>query len=84
MASHNDKEFSTKDRDNDHLGQSRWSNGHCAYYKKGGWWYNACGPANLNGKYYNNIPERLWGGIFWTDWVNNGKSLKRTEMKIRS
>ena len=83
MASHDDNEFSTKDRDNDHLIPARFVTGRCTD-SNGGWWYNACGLANLNGKYYHYRSDSTWGGIFWTGWVDNGKSLQRTEMKIRS
>ena len=39
--------FSTYDSDHDHSG---YPNG-CAGNFGGGWWYNACGYANLNGDF---------------------------------
>ncbi|KAM8727450.1 angiopoietin-related protein 3-like [Acanthopagrus schlegelii] len=47
MGNHTGMMFSTKDRDNDkHPGSN------CAHNYTGGWWFNACGDANLNGRYF--------------------------------
>ena len=43
MAYHKNMNFSTFDRDNDQYG------GNCAAVYKGGWWYERCFNANLNG-----------------------------------
>ncbi|KAI0210119.1 Tenascin-R [Lamellibrachia satsuma] len=40
---HNGASFTTLDRDNEHSGDN------CAVTHKGGWWYNQCFSANLNG-----------------------------------
>ena len=45
LAYHNGRYFSTYDRDNDA------SSGNCAYRSQGGWWYNDCYHANLNGRH---------------------------------
>ncbi|PKU28093.1 hypothetical protein llap_21603 [Limosa lapponica baueri] len=52
--------------------------------KEGGWWFDACGPSNLNGMYYplrqNN---NKFNGIKWYYWKGSGYSLKATTMMIR-
>ena len=45
LAYHNGHYFSTYDHDNDGRG------GNCAYLTQGGWWYNSCYRANLNGRH---------------------------------
>lgn len=49
-----------------------------------GWWFDACGPSNLNGMYY---PQRQntnkFNGIKWYYWKGSGYSLKATAMMIR-
>ncbi len=80
LAWHNGMEFSTRDRDND---QS--SSRHCAERYKGAWWYNDCYNSNLNGLYVNapgNSRDRR--GLIWYHWKRYYKSVKSTEMKIRS
>lgn len=69
--------FSTFDSDND--GYDR----NCAAVFNGGWWYNSCKLAYLNGKYYKNNPTAHDDGIQWYDWRGDSYSLKHTEMKIR-
>uniref|UniRef100_UPI00398EF84A angiopoietin-related protein 3 n=1 Tax=Pristiophorus japonicus TaxID=55135 RepID=UPI00398EF84A len=73
--------FSTKDRDNDMRNDTN-----CAASYSGGWWFNTCGEANLNGKY---IKPRSKGklergkGIVWITWKGKSYSLKSTKMMIR-
>ena len=43
MAYHNRQQFSTYDQDHDN------NEGNCAFINQGGWWYNSCYRANLNG-----------------------------------
>ncbi|XP_067846946.1 angiopoietin-related protein 3 [Heptranchias perlo] len=73
--------FSTKDRDNDMRNDTN-----CAESYSGGWWFNTCGGANLNGKYIKvrskGKPERR-KGIFWITWKGKSYSLKSTKMMIR-
>merc|ERR1712039_336186 len=71
----NNIEFSTKDRDNDIYGPEN-----CAASYHGGWWYDFCHAANLNG---------LWGdtrygqGVDWQPLTSYNKSATFTEMKVR-
>ncbi|CAL1535939.1 unnamed protein product [Lymnaea stagnalis] len=71
---HSGREFSTFDRDNDNHEIN------CAERFHGGWWYNACHTANLNG---------VWGvkdtgeGINWMSFTGYRSSLAFCEMKIR-
>ncbi|XP_054557077.1 angiopoietin-2 isoform X2 [Talpa occidentalis] len=70
--------FSTKDADNDKCICK------CSQMLTGGWWFDACGPSNLNGMYY---PQRQntnkFNGIKWYYWKGSGYSLKATAMMIR-
>ncbi|XP_072108737.1 fibrinogen-like protein 1 [Mobula birostris] len=78
-ANHNGMKFSTKDRDNDRY------HGNCAKEDKGGWWFNRCHSANLNGHHYNKGPfnAKTDDGIIWYTWHGWWYSLKSTVMKIR-
>ncbi|XP_007946257.1 angiopoietin-2 [Orycteropus afer afer] len=71
-------DFSTKDADNDKCVCK------CSQMLTGGWWFDACGPSNLNGMYY---PQRQntnkFNGIKWYYWKGSGYSLKATTMMIR-
>ena len=61
MAYHNGMQFTTIDVDNDLV-----SFGNCAVGDKyGGWWFNSCADANLNGL-YGNVSST--GAIYWDDW----------------
>ncbi|XP_063419028.1 low-density lipoprotein receptor-related protein 8-like isoform X2 [Mytilus trossulus] len=74
MDYHNSKSFYTKDRDN-RIG--------CAVSRHGGWWYDNCYLANLNGR-YNGTQDKYgkYTGLVWYKW-NKGYSLKATQMMIR-
>ena len=73
LAYHNNMNFSTFDRNNDQ------NSGNCAASYKGGWWYNSCHNANLNGQHTaSNQVKRVV-------WLNGGKWVyyPSVEMKMR-
>ncbi|KAJ3610641.1 hypothetical protein NHX12_022733 [Muraenolepis orangiensis] len=48
------------------------------------WWFDACGPSNLNGMYYKQGQNsNRFNGIKWYYWKGSGYSLKTTTMMIR-
>ncbi|XP_061453094.1 angiopoietin-2-like isoform X2 [Rhineura floridana] len=70
--------FSTKDIDNDRCACK------CAQMAGGGWWFDACGPSNLNGIYYSPSPVmNRYNGMKWHYWKGPSHSLKMTTMMIR-
>ncbi|KAM6948886.1 angiopoietin-related protein 1-like [Aplochiton taeniatus] len=79
LSSHNGKQFTTLDRDKDTF------SGNCAHFHKGGWWYNACGQANLNGVWYTGgvYRSKYQDGIFWADYGGGFYSMKSVRMMIR-
>ncbi|XP_041800263.1 fibrinogen-like protein 1 [Chelmon rostratus] len=78
-ASHQGIKFSTYDQDNDNY------NGNCAQEDKGGWWFNKCHSAHLNGMYYPNGHYNALtdDGIVWYTWRGWWYSLKTSIMKLR-
>uniref|UniRef100_A0A674MQU5 Angiopoietin-related protein 3-like n=2 Tax=Takifugu rubripes TaxID=31033 RepID=A0A674MQU5_TAKRU len=73
--------FSTKDRDSD---QQRDSD--CAHGYTGGWWFNACGDAFLNGKYFQMRPKgrtERRKGIQWRSGPKAFTSLMSTQISVR-
>ncbi|XP_037636969.1 fibrinogen-like protein 1 [Sebastes umbrosus] len=78
-ASHQGMKFSTYDQDNDNY------KGNCAQEDKGGWWFNKCHSAHLNGMYYPNGPYNALtdDGVVWYPWRGWWYSLKTTVMKLR-
>ncbi|KAM6953234.1 fibrinogen-like protein 1 [Aplochiton taeniatus] len=77
-ASHQGMKFSTYDNDND-----RYS-GNCAEEDKGGWWFNRCHCAHLNGVYHHGRYSAVTDdGLVWYTWRGWWYSLKTTLMKIR-
>ncbi|XP_072293139.1 angiopoietin-2a isoform X1 [Eucyclogobius newberryi] len=71
-------EFSTKDADNDKCVCK------CSQLTTGGWWFDACGPSNLNGMYYQQGQNsNRFNGIKWYYWKGSGYSLRSTTMMIR-
>ncbi|XP_010218909.1 PREDICTED: fibrinogen alpha chain [Tinamus guttatus] len=84
-TSHAQMRFSTFDRD-----QDRWEES-CAEVYGGGWWYNSCQAANLNGIYYlgghydprYNAPYEIENGVVWMPFRASDYSLKVVRMKIR-
>ena len=82
MAYQNGMQFSTFDADNDNNGDN------CAYKAQGGWWYNTCYRANLNGPH--TIPSlpgvhQKWGRLIWIDNVDSDtySYIPSVEMKVR-
>ncbi|XP_043915955.1 angiopoietin-2-like [Protopterus annectens] len=73
-------EFSTVDADND-----KCSGGcKCAQMATGGWWFDACGPSNLNGIYYPGGTNTVkYNGIKWHYWKGPSHGVKTTTMMIR-
>lgn len=59
--------------------------GNCAHFHKGGWWYNACGQANLNGVWYTGgvYRSKFQDGIFWAEYGGGFYSMKSVRMLIR-
>uniref|UniRef100_A0A8C1HM69 Angiopoietin 2a n=1 Tax=Cyprinus carpio carpio TaxID=630221 RepID=A0A8C1HM69_CYPCA len=71
-------DFSTKDIDHDKCVCK------CSQMLSGGWWFDACGPSNLNGVYYQQGQNtNRFNGIKWYYWKGSAYSLKATTMMIR-
>jgi len=69
--------FSTRDSDKDLWGQDCSSTrGH------GGWWFNGCGLANLNGMNLGNSKSG-YNGILWYLYAKDNRSFKSTKMMLR-
>ncbi|KAG7499982.1 tenascin-like isoform X1 [Solea senegalensis] len=74
LSYHNNRIFSTNDRDPAALITR------CAVSYRGGWWYDNCHEANLNGLYGVNTRHQ---GVIWTTWKGKDSSISFTEMKMR-
>ncbi|XP_004077462.2 angiopoietin-2 [Oryzias latipes] len=71
-------DFSTKDADNDKCVCK------CSQLTTGGWWFDACGPSNLNGMFYQRGQNaNRFNGIKWYYWRGSGYSLKSTAIMMR-
>ncbi|CAO2612766.1 Fibrinogen alpha chain, partial [Lemmus lemmus] len=77
LTSHSSMRFSTFDRDAD-----QWEE-NCAEVYGGGWWYNSCQAANLNGIYYPGGTYDPKNGVVWVPFRGADYSLKAVRMKIR-
>ena len=53
----------------------------CAVVYDGGWWYNHCLSANLNGPW--GRLTRHATGIIWYDWKGLDEALKESTMKFK-
>ena len=79
---HNGMKFTTQDVDN-HLNEGvRWSHSNCAQERYGGWWFNDCSEAHLNGAYLRGHHNQIWKGICWYRFKGGYYSYKVTEMKV--
>ncbi|XP_076871006.1 angiopoietin-related protein 3 [Brachyhypopomus gauderio] len=79
ISNHTGLMFSTKDKD---LHEDT----NCALNYTGGWWFNACGDTNLNGRYTwmrtrSRTPRRK--GIYWRPGRRSSYILKSTKISIR-
>ncbi|TMS18107.1 Angiopoietin-2 [Larimichthys crocea] len=75
---HTGTQFSTKDRDNDRCTCK------CAQLASGGWWFEACGPSNLNGIYYPASSSVVrYNGIKWYYWKGPNLMATMTTMMVR-
>ncbi|CAL8396582.1 unnamed protein product [Gadus morhua 'NCC'] len=71
-------DFSTTDMDNDSCLCK------CALMLTGGWWFDACGPSNLNGMYFAEGQHiGKLNGIKWHYFKGPSYSLRATTMMIR-
>lgn len=75
LSYHNNQPFSTKD-----YNPNRWTITLCAMSYRGGWWYQNCHEANLNGLYGATANHQ---GVIWTAWKGKDFSIPFTEMKFR-
>ncbi|XP_062846784.1 angiopoietin-2b isoform X2 [Trichomycterus rosablanca] len=75
---HSGTMFSTKDQDNDRCSCK------CAQMASGGWWFEACGPSNLNGIFYSGISNVMrYNGIKWYYWKGPNIKVTTTTMMVR-
>ncbi|XP_076018382.1 angiopoietin-related protein 3-like [Genypterus blacodes] len=80
MSNNTGMMFSTKDRDNDNHQDSN-----CAHNYTGGWWFNACGDTNLNGRYFPMRPKgraERRRGIQWRPGRRASYSLRFTQISV--
>lgn len=68
--------FSTRDQDHD-----TW-NKNCSVEHLGGWWFNVCLQAHLNGPYHKSA-KSTGTGIVWYAFGKEHRALKRASMMIR-
>ena len=74
----NGMQFSTHDRDNDKTSRN------CAVSYRGGWWYNNCAFANLNGQYLHD--QSTYAGLVWHHFnatASRWRTLRYSDMKLR-
>lgn len=79
MSQNNNMVFATPDKLDTHR---------CAAGYQGGWWFNYCTYAFLNGKYYYGGPYQpsgqFYDGIYWYSWGGYGYSMKFAQMMLSS
>uniref|UniRef100_A0A182P5Q7 Fibrinogen C-terminal domain-containing protein n=1 Tax=Anopheles epiroticus TaxID=199890 RepID=A0A182P5Q7_9DIPT len=69
--------FTTRDADNDKSGSN------CSLLYFGGWWYDNCHLANMNGKYLKGAGAPYGVSMGWTSWKGVHYSLKVSRMMVR-
>ena len=70
--------FSTSDSDNDNDGDVN-----CAVNFGGGWWFNKCHRAFMNGPYSSTGICNFGTGIVWASWKGPRYSYKHVIMSIK-
>ncbi|XP_072513251.1 microfibril-associated glycoprotein 4-like [Salminus brasiliensis] len=79
LKTHSGQKFTTFDKDQDSK-----SDGNCAKYNLGGFWYNYCHHANPNGIFLRGQDKTFYGvGNVWSTWKGHEYGLKFISMKIR-
>ena len=80
LSYHSGQMFTTYDQDHDKR------RGNCAVLTRGGWWYNSCHSANLNGEYLAGGSNPDAKGLSW-NYAKPGAdryySFKLVEMKLK-
>ncbi|XP_052564325.1 ficolin-2-like isoform X1 [Culex pipiens pallens] len=71
------QKFSTKDRDNDAY------EGSCSHLYFGGWWYDKCHLANLNGKYVKGAVSDYATMMCWSSFRGFNYGLKTSRIMVR-
>ncbi|XP_025102349.1 uncharacterized protein LOC112568967 [Pomacea canaliculata] len=74
---HNNKSFTTYDRDNDEVYFN------CAANNHGAWWYKECHKSNLNGRYKADGGYDGLDGIRWRHTHDDWRSFTFSEMKVQ-
>jgi hypothetical protein len=73
LTYHNNITFATKDQYHGSYD--------CPMHRHGGWWYNYCSYANLNGKYQPGVSNKM--SVSWKSFRGVFFSLKRAQMMMR-
>eukprot|EP00062_Callorhinchus_milii_P006754 gi/632947624/ref/XP_007889140.1/ PREDICTED: angiopoietin-related protein 5 [Callorhinchus milii] len=80
--------FSTYDKDNDRCSPCIFGDlaiESCSDMFGGGWWFNQCGMADLNGDWHSKDNHIGWqSGVHWKTWKKLPYSLQASRLKIRS
>jgi len=78
LTYHSGNSFSTWDADHDQY------SGNCAERYFGGWWYNDCFQANLNGVYEGpGHGDSYAAGIVWGTWNHEYNSMRSSHMWVQ-
>jgi ficolin len=77
LSYHNNRPFTTKDKDNDAYSTN------CAVKFIGAFWYGACHNVNLNGKYFPAGRTPYAEGLVWGSLTGDYTSLRKSTMMMR-